>query len=286
MNPYQSFAYRTLGPHLGAFDAPTRAFARLLPRAGDPVRADVHVATLVLSAGLGLGIGTLLALPLLFSNAPFGMKLFLVFLPVTFALFATLPFILGPISRAQDRAKRIDAHLPAALHYVATMASAGTAPERIFDGLARQTVYGEVAREASYIVRDLRLLGLDLRAAFRAAMERTPSTRMQGLLQGAVTALDAGDDLANYFLVKSRQFEQDDRENEKKFLEGLGVLAESYVTLVVAAPVFLLVLLSVLIVLGSGPVGILDLGYFLVLVFIPLVQVLFYAVLKTMSPEA
>ena len=191
-----------------------------------------------------------------------------------------------PVAQAVMRARAIDAKLPYALNYLATLASAGATPQALFASLARQPIYGVVAKEAARLTRDIELLGADVVTAMGRAGERTASAKWQDLLQGAITALTSGGDLRSYFRDKSEQFLLDNRHDQKRFLEGLGVLAECFVTVVVAAPLFLIVILSVMTSLGGSVEQTVVVGYTLVLGVLPLAQAGFILTIRTMTPEA
>lgn len=192
----------------------------------------------------------------------------------------------APVVQAVMRARAIDAKLPYALNYLATLAAAGATPQALFASLARQPIYGVVALEAARITRDIELLGQDVVTAMARAGERTASAKWQDLLQGAITALTSGGDLRTYFRDKAEQFLLDNRHEQKRFLEGLGVLAECFVTVVVAAPLFLIVILSVMTSLGGSVEQTVVVGYTLVLGVLPLAQAGFVLTIRTMTPEA
>jgi flagellar protein FlaJ len=143
-----------------------------------------------------------------------------------------------------------------------------------------------VAREAAWITRDVRLLGADIVGALQRAIDRSPSAKFQDFLQGAATALASGGDLKSYFSGKAEQFMLENRQDQRKFLDGLGVLAESFVTVVVAAPIFIIVILSVMNAFGGDASANLTIGYILILVMIPLAQAGFAWTIKTITPEA
>src|SRR6059036_3821269 len=108
------------------------------------------------------------------------------------------------------------------------MASADVPVDVIFKELSKQTVYGEVAREAEWITRDTELLGVDILSAIRNAAGRSPSGKFQDFLQGVVTTSTSGGQLKPYFLMKAEQFEKEDRLEMRKRMETLGMLAESF----------------------------------------------------------
>jgi archaeal flagellar protein FlaJ len=262
------------------------ALAQVLPRAGMMERPETYLATAVHRTGMVLFVGWSLALVLQVLITPSVLHSVLLWVaPILAALLVFGVLMVLPWNRAAERRKHIDARLPFALNYIATMAGAGMAPDRIFWSLGKQEVYGEVAVEAALISRDLRGLGVDLRSAFRMAIDRTPSKKMASLLQGAITTLSTGEKLGGYFLAKSKQFAYENRQEERRFLESMGVLAESYITLIVAAPIFLIILLSVMLVFGAGAEGMLTIGYILILVLIPTAQAFFAATMKSITPE-
>lgn len=207
---------------------------------------------------------------------------------------ATLPILLGVASYAWDmlkpdlqikaRRRSIDNSLPYALNFMAALASAGVVPVEVFNALGSQNVYGEVAREANLIYRDTKLFSRDLVTAMQAAAKRSPSQMFEEFLQGAVSTITSGGDLKAYMLAKSDHFTQENRRKLKAFLESLGVMAESYVVVAAAAPLFLIVILSVMMLLseGSDPTLFLNL---LILVALPIIHGAFSYILRTMRPE-
>ncbi len=158
-----------------------------------------------------------------------------------------------PSSRAKTRMRDINKRLGAAMSFISAMASADVNIDIIFKELARQPIYGEIKSEAEWITRDTELLGTDILSAINRAAQRTPSTRFQEFLQGVVTTSTSGGQLKPYFLQKAEQFEKETRLEMKAQLETLGLMAESFVTVVVAFPLFLVVIMAIMaIVPGAG----------------------------------
>jgi archaeal flagellar protein FlaJ len=289
---YERLAYRLFG-------APARRAAGRNPRlqlslqkAHIYLRLDAYLAAAMMTTVL-IVVGTALPIVVLLlavaSGAlavPLRMLLLLVPIPAVAGAMMYLLSTVLPELRAQTRARDINAKLPYALNYLTTMASAGGTPEQIFATLARQPIYGAVAHEAAWITRDVNLLGMDIVTALGRAIERSSSAKLQDLLQGAITSLTSGGDLRTYFNNKSEQYLYENRQDQKRFLDGLGVLAESFVTVVVAAPLFLIVILSVMTSLGGSARETLLLGYVLIFVMLPLSQLGFALTIKTMTPEA
>ncbi|MCG7844544.1 MAG: type II secretion system F family protein, partial [Methanomassiliicoccales archaeon] len=175
-------------------------------------------------------------------------------------MIVVLPVILSfvvigalPGSRAKTRGRDINKRLGAAMSFISAMASADVNIDIIFKELSRQPIYGEIKNEAEWITRDTELLGTDILSAINQAAQRTPSTRFQEFLQGVVTTSTSGGQLKPYFLQKAQQFEKESKLEMKSQLETLGLMAESFVTVVVAFPLFLIVIMAIMaIVPGAG----------------------------------
>ena len=105
------------------------------------------------------------------------------------------------------------------------------------------------------IVRDISLRGKDLNSALKGASMRSPSRRFAALIDGFVTTSTMGGDLAAYLRLESDKFKRDRMLRMKRFLDSLGVIAEAYIAFMVAAPLMLIVMLSVMSFIG-GDIGI------------------------------
>lgn len=288
---YARLGYRALG---GMAERAAKSNVHLslsLQRAHIRMRPEMYLGyaylNILVAAGAGIAMVAMLGV-LGFAGVvemPLTVFVLLVPMPMVFAVSAYLLSLLGPELRAQKRARDIDANLPYALNFIATMAAAGVTPEKVFASLARQPIYGEVAQEAAWINRDIKHLGADVVHALTAAIDRSPSVRFQDFLQGMIASLTSGGSLKDYLTSKSEQYMFENRQAQKKFLESLGLLAESFVTVVVAAPLFIMVLLSVMVMMGNNPRQTILLGYLIILVVLPCAQLAFGLVIKQVTPE-
>lgn len=226
-----------------------------------------------------------LAAYLAFAPAP-GARLAipLALLPLLLGMMVYSFEMLRPDLQIKARRRSIESNLPYALNFMAALSSAGVVPNEVFGALGTQDVYGEVAREAAWIHRDTKVFSKDLVTALQAAARRSPSQQFEEFLQGSLNTITSGGDLKTYFLAKSEQFTQDNRRRLKGFLESMGVMAESYVVVAAAAPLFLIVILSVMTLLskGSDPTFLLNI---LILLCMPIIHAMFAYILRTMRPD-
>ena len=193
-------------------------------------------------------------------------------------------FLKLPSMKAHGRGKKIDMNLSYALNFVAAMSSAGVTPTEIFKSLSKQSTYGEVQKEASWIYRDATLLGKDIISSIRENMHRTPSEKFKEFLQGLIVTVTSGGSLKTYFSAKAKQFMIENRQKQKQTIESLGIMAESYVTAAVAGILLLFIVIPLMMII-SGDTSQILLLYIMVFLIVPLVHIGFAVVIRMMSLE-
>jgi flagellar protein FlaJ len=202
----------------------------------------------------------------------------LVFGGVIYLIFMVYPSVV-----AGERRRNIDATLPYAINYVTAMSTAGITPAEVFQLLGDSPIYGESSAEARYITREVRVFGKDLTDAIRIVSTVTPSERMKEFLQGAVASISAGSNLTTYFRNKAQQYTLENRQSQKVFLETLGLIAESYVTALVAGTLFLIILQSIMSIIGGDTNPFLL--YIVIYLIVPFGSVMFVILISSMTPE-
>jgi flagellar protein FlaJ len=164
-----------------------------------------------------------------------------------------------PVLSAYSRGSNIDANLPHIAHFMAVLASSGMTPESVFRSLARVGKEYSVSKEVGGLIGEIELLGVDLYSALKRVSEVSPSRKFGTMLNGIVTTSHMGGDLADYLNQEAMKFKEARMGKIKRFLENLGVIAESYVAFMVAAPLMLIIMLSVMSFIG-GQVTLVDLS--------------------------
>ena len=286
MHPYVAFSYGVFGPLAERSRAQTADLQKRLHRAHMPYRAAAYLSALYMTGvlvafpGLAFGAALVLALP----ATPLALK---VLVPFAFAVFlGGMTIAIGPLwleNQVKERAKLIDENLAHAINYMLALANAGLPPKEIWRALARARIFGPIATEAERITRDLDLFSYDILTALRLAQERTPSKPFHEFLQGAISAFQSGVELTSYLKTKGEQYQHEAEERQVKNLDTMGVLAETFLVMVVAAPLFLIILLTVMSI-NQGQ-GVILWGFVLSLVFIPLCQIVIGALISSLNPK-
>jgi flagellar protein FlaJ len=290
LNPYQQFAKKILGPVAERYvdKLGETQLDQLLLKAHIKMNEAEFIAVVwmnTLIAGIAIGIVVAFMAPLLsYFGLPLSTSL------MTLALLAVIPVVYmisfnGPKSKAKSRKADIDRRISHAMSFVSTLASADVNIDVIFKELAKQPMYGEIQKEAQWITRDVDLLGKDILNAIRDAALRTPSMKFQDFLQGVVTTTLSGGHIKPYFVMKTEQFQKEAKMDSKRNMETLGMMAESFVTVVVAMPLFLIVMMSMMGMLGSGGADSLTALYLIVYAMIPVSQIAFIVVLQSLTQD-
>jgi len=196
-------------------------------------------------------------------------------------------FYAYPSYRADNLKRNLEDGLPFTTGYMAILAGAGVPPDRIFRSLAEVEAPLAVSEEAKNIVRDVELFGFDILSALESASDRTPSAKFKELLEGFIATIHSGGNLTKYLRDRSRQYMKLKRISLSRFSDALAILAEFYVTILVAGPLILVVMLAVMAMLGGGT-GLFDprmLLYLLTYLGIPVGSAVFLIILDVISPR-
>ena len=151
-----------------------------------------------------------------------------------------------------SKTRKIEANLALTANFLAVLASAGMPPERVFRSLANVGDEFGLGEESRRIIGDIEVLGLDLSQALKNAASRSASRKFGTMLDGIVTTTHVGGDLAAFLREAADKFKKQRVSAMKSYLESLAGMAEVYVSFMIALPLTLVVLLTVMSFLGGG----------------------------------
>ncbi len=157
-----------------------------------------------------------------------------------------------PTLGISSKARKIDANLPLTANFMAVLASAGMPPERIFRSLANVGDEFALGEELRRIIGDIEVLGLDLNEALKNGALRSASRKFGAMLDGVVTTAHVGGDLAAYLREESEKYKKTRVSAMKGYIESLAGMAEVYVSFMIALPLALVVMLTIMSFLGGG----------------------------------
>ncbi len=262
-----------------------------LKKSGMKINFKAYVSTVILTSLL-LSISIMMLVPtLLFFVFKFSLFQSLLF-GAGASLFAGAITVIGfysyPSYRADSLKRALEDELPFTAGYMSILAGAGVPPDFIWRSLAQVDSSLAVSDVARTVVRDVELFGNDAISALEATSLRTPSERFKELIEGFISVVHSGGRLDKYLGDRSQQYLKLKKISLRRFSDTLGVLAEFYVTLMVAGSLIFVVMLAVMAMLGGGGFGLLDsrlLLQLLTYIGLPVGSMIFLVILDMISPK-
>ncbi|MBP2133595.1 flagellar protein FlaJ [Methanomicrobium sp. W14] len=160
-----------------------------------------------------------------------------------------------PEMQKSARATKINLSIHNAVSYMYAMRRGGAELLEIFESISDNSgIYGEIALELRLVIRDTEYFGLDLISALRNLTYTTPSEKFKDFLEDLLSVLNSGGDVSSYLEGRVRLYQDEARFEQKQFLSVLQIIAESYVTVFVAGPLFLIIIMVVMGMVGRTAV--------------------------------
>lgn len=310
MNSYERFCFTLLGSRMSAKREKYYELIENLKSARLGITFEAYLATAMVSSAIAGVFGSLLVAVVVYlldvpglitfrGNFPVeiasvinefsgyyllggtiiaGIVSFVVFFGLTYLVYLLYPSII-----AGGRRRDIESTLPYAINYLAAMSTAGITPTEVFRQLGNSTIYGESSVEARYIILEVDVFGRDLIEALKNVSMSTPSPRMRDFLQGCIGSVAAGTNISEFFKTKAEQYTGENRQTQKQFLDTLALVAESYVTALVAGTLFMILIQSIMAILSgeSTPIFL----YIIIYLIIPFGSIMFVVLIDSMTPE-
>lgn len=139
-------------------------------------------------------------------------------------------FLYFPQMIADSRSEEIEAALPHATAFLLAMSKGGAGPIEMFRALARRTdEYGEIAKEAQAIVRNVDYFGHSPSEAIINVAHNTPSTEFKEFLEPLASVVETGADIGEFLEERAQKYYEEAEEDQKRAFEELALYAEIYV---------------------------------------------------------
>lgn len=193
-----------------------------------------------------------------------------------------------PTTEKNSRTIKINLTLHNAVAYMYAMRRGGAELLSILSALSENAnIYGEVALEFRQVVRDVDFFGNDVITAVHHLADTTPSEKFKNFLEDLLSVIESGGNMTEFLGARVRLYQEEARFEQKQFLTVLSMVAEAYVTLFVAGPLFLIIIMVVMGLMGGAAIiqltvviyVLLTLGSAIFILFIDLIST------KTEKPE-
>jgi flagellar protein FlaJ len=286
---YGKIALSVAGWFVESFEDLFKQLNKELPKAGIVMPKKVYDAIIVFNSFLAYFISFLAVLFSFFllNYNSFSFVVYIVFIPL---LAAITVFIIGyfyPIQLAVSRRAKIETNLPFVVAHMGAIASSGIPPSAVFKLLSKFKEYDVLAEEMEKIVTNIEVFGLDPVTAMKEVAKRTPSEKFKQILLGFASTIESGGSLKVYLKNMSEQTLFHWRMKREKYLQQLSTYAEFYTGILIAAPLFIISLFSIMNMIepNLGGVGILQLMRLSIYLLIPILNIAFIFFLSATQVE-
>ncbi len=238
---------------------------RDLVKANLQFTSKAYISTIFLSTLVALGVGLLIAifffffrisadLPIIFkATGTIGSRLLisvliLILSPVlTFIFMFFYPSLEKGVSES-----RINDELPFATIHMSAISGSMVDPSKIFSIMVVTKEYPYLEKEFNKITNEINLYGYDLVSALRNVAYNSPSKKLAELFNGLATTINSGGNLSDFFDKRSQTLLFENRLDQEKKTKSAETFMDMYISLVIAAPMILMILLMMMKISGLG----------------------------------
>jgi len=208
------------------------------------------------------------------------------FLPFGLVGLMLFLFYFYPVTEASSVQKKVLQELPFATIHMSAIAGSDIEPIKIFKIIAKSKEYPSIGKEVRKVITQVDIYGYDLVTSLKNVAVRTSNKKLAELFSGMATNIMTGGSLKNYLEKKAENFLVDYRLERQKYADLAGTFMDVYISILIAAPLVLMMMFIVMNVAGLGLGGLtIEMLLLLSVVGIAIVNVLFIVVLNMKQPK-
>ncbi len=225
---------------------------------------SAYISVLLFSVLISEGVALILFLFLLFFNvstvAPFitpvtdlvsrflGLFWILFVIPIiTFVFLYVYPSL-----ERRNLENGIDQELPFATISMSAIAGSKIEPTNIFNIIISTGEYPHLKNQFTKVMNEIGIYGHDLVTALRNSADNCPSRKLSDLYNSLATNITSGGDLGEFFEKRSESLLLDYRLERERYTRASETFIDVYISIVIAAPMILMLLLMMIEVSGLG----------------------------------
>jgi len=274
----EAWSFRLFGRIAPSFLKHVIEFKDYLERAKIKIYPETYISLMFFVAILTLPV-SIMAIVILY---------FYMFIPIIFLVplpvYVMIGFMLIPMSRAGERASKLEREMPFAATYVSVMASGGIAPYASFKRLSKVELMPAMRSEAREIMKDVEIFGIDPLTAIGNAAKRNPLDIFQDFLAGYASTVIIGGDIGHFLERKAEDIFKSRALRVKAAAERLGMLLETFIIVMVLMSLCFYILFSVESIYSTGMSSFSGMLLYTYL-FTPMLSLLFIYLAHSMQPK-
>ena len=207
-------------------------------------------------------------------------------IPFVLSGFTFTAFYLYPASEASSVQKKISQELPFATIHMAAISGSNIEPVKILKIISMSKEYKNIGFEIKKIIAQVDIYGYDLVTSLKNVSKKISNKRLSELFSGIATNIGTGGELKSYLEKKADNFLLDYKLERQKYSDLAGTFMDIYISILIAAPLILMMMFIVMNVagLGLGGLSLTTLLFFSIIAII-LINILFLVVLNFKQPK-
>ena len=282
-NAYITFSSKFFRKYSDGVSPNFKEIGKDLKSANVPILLSSYLSMAIMSSLIAFSVGIFIFAMMMivslsnwiFFVAPFGLT------GVTMAAF-----YLYPASTASTVHKNITYELPFSAIHMAAIAGSNITPVKIFKIIAASTQYPNIGAEMKKVIMQIEIYGYDMVTSLKSVAKTTSNKKLSELFSGLATNISSGGALKNYLEKKSEGFLVDYRLERQKYSALAGTFMDVYISILIAAPLVLMMMFIVMNVAGLGMGG-LGINAMMVLAIggVVIVNIIFMVILNMKQPR-
>jgi archaeal flagellar protein FlaJ len=178
------------------------------------------------------------------------VKIFWVLFVIPLITFITLYFYPN-LEKKSDEAK-INQELPFAAIHMSAVSGSLVDPTKIFSILISTGDYPNISKQFTKLLNQINMQGRSLANSLRIISFNGPSEKLGELLNGLSTTITSGGDLQVFFEKRAESLMLDYKLSKEKYAKTAETFMDIYISVVIAAPMILMLLLIMMKISGLG----------------------------------
>ncbi|MBU1135966.1 MAG: type II secretion system F family protein [Nanoarchaeota archaeon] len=190
-----------------------------------------------------------------------------------------------PSVEAKSIESKINQELPFLTIHMSAIAGSSIEPTQIFTILSMSEEYPNIRKELKKIINQVNVYGFDLLTSLKNTAKETSSRKLSELLGGMAAAISEGGSLAEYLDKRAETLIFEYKLEREKHTKNAETFMNIYISIMIAAPMIMTLLLILMSVSGIGMGLSMDAITLIIVSVVSIINIIFLVFLHLNQPE-
>lgn len=185
-----------------------------------------------------------------------------------------------PSMEKNSLGNKMDGEIPFATIHMSAIAGSMIDPTRIFEIIISTKEYPSLSKQFTKLINETNIYGYDLVSALRNGATNSPSKKLSELYNGLATTMNSGGDLPEFFEKRSQSLLFEYGLEKEKRAKAAETFMDIYISVVIAAPMILMILLMMMKISGLGIALSTQMITLIMIIAVTTINIIFLSVLE------